>query len=205
MSKINVGDKVRIISTWDGIYKQYFNLGEIVTVKDVFNDSGKIMATNGKKSQILRSGHYTKIEPTLWMTKIPLYSEIRKDDWVLIDDEATDFHVLPPNSMAKVITVLKDQELKFVVEGISKRTGNTIEQTIYKDHIKAAWREPEQTTEQKPALTDEAITELADKINFIKRLKSELNILEARKEDLEETLTETEEALKTMKDDLGVE
>lgn len=56
-----------------------------------------------------------------------------------------------------------------------------------------------------PALTDEAITELADKINFIKRLKSELNILEARKEDLEETLAETEEALKTMKDDLGFE
>lgn len=56
-----------------------------------------------------------------------------------------------------------------------------------------------------PALTDEAITELADKINFIKRLKSELNILETRKEDLEETLAETEEALKTMKDDLGVE
>lgn len=75
----------------------------------------------------------------------------------------------------------------------------------YKEHIKEEWREPEQTTEQNPALTDEAITELADKINFIKRLKSELNILETRKEDLEETLAETEEALKTMKDDMGVE
>lgn len=122
MSKINVGDKVVIISIWDGIYRHYFNLGEIVTVKHVFNSPGKIMANNDKKSQLLRSGHYTKV-----------------------------------------------------------------------------------TTTQKTALTDEAITELTDKINFIKRLKSELNILETRKEDLEETLAETEEALKTMKDDLGVE
>ena len=123
MSKINVGDKVVIISIWDGTYRHYFNLGEIVTVTDVFNSPGKIRANNDKKSQVLRSGHYTKVK----------------------------------------------------------------------------------TTTQKPALTDEAITELADKINFIKRLKSELNILETRKEDLEETLAKTEEALKTMKDDLGVE
>lgn len=88
---------------------------------------------------------------------------------------------------------------------MSKFNVGELEQVVYKEHIKEAWREPEQTTEQNPALTDEAITELDDKINFIKRLKSELNILEARKEDLEETLAETEEALKTMKDDLGVE
>lgn len=88
---------------------------------------------------------------------------------------------------------------------MSKFNVGELEQVVCKEHIKEAWREPEQTIEQNPALTDEAITELADKINFIKRLKSELNILEARKEDLEETLAETEEALKTMKDGLGVE
>lgn len=200
MSKFNVGELVKVVGRNSATKEtgEPYQFGDIDIITESSDDGRYRIGTRGY-------GNWISEKSLEKLEQLHLYSQIKKGDYIVVSNEDKHFHALAPNSMAKVTTVLKDQELKFVVEGISKRTGNTIEQTIYKDHIKAAWREPEQTTEQKPALTDEAITELADKINFIKRLKSELNILEARKEDLEETLTETEESLQTMKDDLGVE
>lgn len=127
-------------------------------------------------------------------------------DTVAVTSECTDKELV--GKIGKVIEAIDDfGAMYFKVQfenQINTKEWGEVKNIVLRDK-RLVLIEPEQTTEQNPALTDEAITELADKINFIKRLKSELNILETRKEDLEETLAETEEALKTMKDDLGVE
>lgn len=200
MSKFNVGELLKVVGLNSATKEngESYQFGDIDVITENGYDGTYRVGTRGY-------GNWISEKSLEKLEQLHLYSQIKKGDYIIISNEDKHFHALAQNSMTKVITVLKDHELKFLVEGINRHSGDELEQVVYKEHIKEAWREPEQITEQKPELTDEAITELADKINFIKRLKSELNILETRKEDLEETLAETEEAVKTMKDDLGVE
>lgn len=194
MRKFNVGELVKVVGNTSAKKEngEPYQIGDIdVITEDGYDGTYRV----GTRS----SGNWISEKSLEKLEQLHLYSQI-----IVVSNEDKHFHALAPNSIVKVTNV-KPDPLRFNVEGISRHSGDDLEQVVYKEHIKEAWREPEQTTEQKPALTDEAITELADKINFIKRLKSELNILETRKEDLEKTLAETEEALKTMKDDLGVE
>lgn len=197
MSKFNVGELVKVVGRTSAKKEngEPYQVGDI----DVITENG-CYGTYRYRVGTRGYGNWISEKSLEKLEQLHLYSQIKKGDYIFISDEDKHFHDLAPNSIVKVTNV-KPDPLRFKVEGISRHSGDELEQVVYKENIKAAWREPE----QKPALTDEAITELADKINFIKRLKSELNILETRKEDLEETLAETEEALKTMKDDLGVE
>lgn len=199
MSKFNVGELVKVVGRNSATKEngEPYQFGDIDVITENGYDGTYRVGTRS-------SGNWISEKSLEKLEQLHLYSQIKKGDYIVVSNEDKHFHDLAPNSIVKVTNV-KPDPLRFNVEGISRHSGDELEQVVYKEHIKEAWREPEQTTEQKPALTDEAITELADKIDFIKRLKSELNILETRKQDLEETLAETEEALKTMKDDMGVE
>ena len=199
MRKFNVGELVKVVGNTSAKKEngEPYQFGGIDVITENGYDGTYRVGTRS-------SGNWISEKSLEKLEQLHRYSQIKKGDYIVVSNEDKHFHALAPNSIVKVTNV-KPDPLRFKVEGISRHSGDELEQVVYKENIKEAWREPEQTTEQKPALTDEAITELADKINFIKRLKSELNILETRKEDLEETLAETEEALKTMKDDLGVE
>ena len=198
MHKFNVGELVKLVGNTSAKKEngEPYQVGDIDVITENGYDGTYRVGTRS-------SGNWISEKSLEKLEQLHLYIQIKKGDYIVVSNEDKHFHALAPNSIVK-FTNVKPDPLRFNVEGISRHSGDDLEQVVYKEHIKEAWREPEQTTEQKSALTDEAITELADKINFIKRLNSELNILETRKEDLEETLAETEEALKTMKDDLGV-